>query len=135
MPHADALLQSMMHPHTSAWVWMRGLISLCLLVGLSCTHAADPEAYPNKPLRMIVPFPPGGPVDTVARVVGQRLSTTFGQAVKIDNLLVRAALSVQRSPRVHRLMVTQSLYVLFITACYLPSTRSCPMIFGVTLCR
>lgn len=85
MRHADAFLHSMMHPHPSALVWMRGLISLCLLVGLSCAHAADPEAYPNKPLRMIVPFPPGGPVDTVARVVGQRLSTTFGQAVNIDN--------------------------------------------------
>ena len=46
------------------------------------THA---QAYPNKPIRMIVPFPPGGGVDFVGRVVGQKLSERLGQQVAIDN--------------------------------------------------
>ena len=42
-------------------------------------------AYPAKPIRLIVPFPPGGGNDTVARGVGQRLSERVGQSVVIDN--------------------------------------------------
>ena len=43
------------------------------------------EAYPNKPIRMIVAFPPGGSVDVVARVVAPRLSESLGQQVIIEN--------------------------------------------------
>jgi tripartite-type tricarboxylate transporter receptor subunit TctC len=43
------------------------------------------EAYPNKPVRMIVAVPPGGPADTLARLIGPRLSETLGQTVVIDN--------------------------------------------------
>lgn len=39
------------------------------------------QKYPNKPIRMIVPFPPGGPIDTMARVVAEELSTRLGQVV------------------------------------------------------
>ena len=42
-------------------------------------------AYPEKPITMIVPFPPGGPTDAVARLVGQRLSLEMGQSIIIDN--------------------------------------------------
>jgi tripartite-type tricarboxylate transporter receptor subunit TctC len=43
------------------------------------------EAYPTKPIRMIVPFPPGGSVDVVARVVAPKLSESLGQQVIIEN--------------------------------------------------
>lgn len=46
-------------------------------------HAQGP--YPSKAIRLIVPFPPGGGNDTVARIVGQRLNERLGQAVVIDN--------------------------------------------------
>ena len=46
---------------------------------------AQSAAFPNRPVRLVVPFPPGGPVDTVARTVAQRLSETWGQAVVVDN--------------------------------------------------
>jgi tripartite-type tricarboxylate transporter receptor subunit TctC len=39
------------------------------------------QKYPDRPIRMIVPFPPGGPIDTMARVVAQELSTRVGQVV------------------------------------------------------
>jgi len=44
-----------------------------------------PPAYPNRPLRLIVPFPPGGGNDILARAVGQRLSESLGQQVIVDN--------------------------------------------------
>lgn len=43
------------------------------------------EAYPAKPIRLVVPYPPGGSIDMVARMVGQKLSTQLGQPVLVDN--------------------------------------------------
>jgi tripartite-type tricarboxylate transporter receptor subunit TctC len=47
--------------------------------------AAAAEDFPTKPIRLIVPFPPGGPNDIIARVVGQRMSEIAKQPVIIDN--------------------------------------------------
>jgi len=46
-------------------------------------HAAN--TYPNRPLRIIVTFPPGGPTDIIARAVGQKLAEAWGQPVVVDN--------------------------------------------------
>ena len=43
------------------------------------------QSFPAKPIRLVVPFPPGGLVDTMARLVGPRLAQELGQAVVIDN--------------------------------------------------
>jgi tripartite-type tricarboxylate transporter receptor subunit TctC len=43
------------------------------------------QDFPNKPIRLIVPFPPGGPNDIIARVVGQRMSELIKQPILIDN--------------------------------------------------
>ena len=42
-------------------------------------------AYPNKPVKVVVPYPPGGPTDIVARVVFQQVSEATGQQFVIDN--------------------------------------------------
>ncbi|MGZ3327378.1 MAG: Bug family tripartite tricarboxylate transporter substrate binding protein [Xanthobacteraceae bacterium] len=49
------------------------------------TLDADAKSYPNRTIRIIVPFPPGGPADIVARFVGQRMSEDWGQPVVIEN--------------------------------------------------
>ncbi len=55
-----------------------------LALGLAPTLTCA-QGYPNKAIRMIVPFPPGGGVDFVGRVVGQKLAERIGQQVAIDN--------------------------------------------------
>ena len=55
-----------------------------LCEGISAALAAQ-DAYPNKPIRMIVAVPPGGPADTLARLVSPRLTESLGQTVVIDN--------------------------------------------------
>lgn len=63
---------------------MRGMLfAVACLACASFASAAEP--YPTKPVRMIVAVPPGGPADTLARLVGPRLSEKLGQTVVIDN--------------------------------------------------
>ena len=55
------------------------------LVSSAQTQTQTPAAYPNKPIKFIVPYSPGGLPDTVARVFAQRLGERVGQSVVIDN--------------------------------------------------
>ena len=48
-------------------------------------EAAKPGAYPDKPIRFMVPFAPGGTTDLIARMVGQQMSVSLGQPLVIDN--------------------------------------------------
>ena len=65
---------------------MKTLIRICcaLLPILGAAQAAD-QAYPSRPMRIVVAFPAGGPIDIVARMLAPKLSETMGQAVIVDN--------------------------------------------------
>jgi tripartite-type tricarboxylate transporter receptor subunit TctC len=66
---------------------MRGRVNVisAVVIALASVAGAQAQSYPAKPIRMIVPFPPGGGVDFVGRIVGQKLSDRLGQQVAIDN--------------------------------------------------
>lgn len=70
---------------------MRLAKGLLCIMGLACAsvalHARAQQAtdWPNKPVRFIVPFPPGGSVDPLARLTGARLNTELGQQFVVDN--------------------------------------------------
>jgi tripartite-type tricarboxylate transporter receptor subunit TctC len=55
--------------------------SLLVCLALPCAAAAQQAAYPNKPIRLIVPYPPGGPLDTAARALAERVKDSLGTIV------------------------------------------------------
>jgi len=59
-------------------------IGSALMLGLTCL-VASAQNYPAKPIRLIVPYPPGGPTDLVGRSVGQKLTEAWGQQVVVEN--------------------------------------------------
>ncbi len=61
----------------------RVLAAVALLAGAG--SAAAQQTYPGKPIRLVVPYPPGGSTDPVARMVAQRLTERWGQPVIVDN--------------------------------------------------
>jgi tripartite-type tricarboxylate transporter receptor subunit TctC len=62
---------------------MKNFLKLLLILA---TGSALAQAYPSKPIRMVVAFPPGGPVDVIARLVSPKLTDALGQSVVIENV-------------------------------------------------
>src|ERR1043165_600798 len=59
-------------------------LAVALVIATFAT-TADAQSYPSRPIRVIVPYPPGGAVDLIARLYGQGLSIRLGQPVVIEN--------------------------------------------------
>ena len=64
---------------------MKALKPLLIALALLCPAWAMAQDFPSKPIHLIVPFPPGGPNDIIARVVGQRMSDILKQTIVIEN--------------------------------------------------
>src|SRR6266699_3883396 len=60
-------------------------IGLAALVMASLAADAAAQTYPVRPIRMVVGFSPGGPADVMARLIGQRMTMTLGQAIVVEN--------------------------------------------------
>src|SRR6476660_8369370 len=60
------------------------LVQLALLA-MAATRAFAADTYPIRPIRFIVPFPPGGGTDAFARIIGIKLAESWGQQVIVDN--------------------------------------------------
>ena len=71
----------------SKHIYIKFLTCLGLCLGLFWTAigAKYAQAYPSKPIKMIVPFPAGGTTDIVARILAQRMSESMGQPILVDN--------------------------------------------------
>jgi tripartite-type tricarboxylate transporter receptor subunit TctC len=101
----------------STWKWLTGAV----LVALSLQSAA--QTYPGKPVRLIVPYPAGGTVDTVARVVAQGMSEQTGQPWIVENKagangVVGSDYVARSAPDGYTLLLQASIFVinpLFLT--------------------
>jgi tripartite-type tricarboxylate transporter receptor subunit TctC len=60
-------------------------LAFCALGLILLAGPATAQSYPSKPIKLIVPFPPGGPIDTMARFMAQPLSARLGQSIVIEN--------------------------------------------------
>jgi tripartite-type tricarboxylate transporter receptor subunit TctC len=88
---------------------LAAVIAVLGLTGL-CDQQAFAQAYPNKPLKIIVPFAPGGVTDMVSRVMAQGLSVELGQAVVVENRagasgIVGAEVTAKSAPDGYTLMM------------------------------
>ena len=75
------------------------------------------QAYPNKPIRLIVPFSPGGTNDILARMVGTHLTQTLGESVIVDNRtgadgIIGTEIAVKAKPDGYTLLLVSSAYVM-----------------------
>lgn len=70
-------------PHSLVTWLMGSMWALLCVAGVSAQSVAD--RYPDKPIKIIVPFAPGGSVDVLARVVGQKLQDSWGQPVVVES--------------------------------------------------
>ncbi len=72
----------MFHRLTRRALWASALVAALIGAPLSQTHA---QGYPTKPITLIVPYPPGGGVDLIGRLVAERLTAALGQQVIVEN--------------------------------------------------
>ena len=84
------------------------LFAACLLV----IGAASAQTYPNHPITMLVPFPPGGATDTIARILQDSMQKTLGQTIVIENVggaggMICAARGARATPDGYTIMIHQ----------------------------
>jgi tripartite-type tricarboxylate transporter receptor subunit TctC len=74
-----------MRPTHAVRALARALTGVCAALGLCGADTATAQPYPNKPIRFVLGYAPGGASDVVSRIVGTRLADALGQPVVIDN--------------------------------------------------
>lgn len=95
-------------------ILLRCLAVAAVACGFSAgAHAAEANKYPVRPIRFIVPFPPGGGADIIARAIGQKLTASLGEQVVIDNRpgaagVLGAALAAQATPDGYHILLASS---------------------------
>ena len=91
--------------------------SLGVLTTGSLSIAQTNSAFPNQSIRMVVPYPPGGPTDITARVVAAEMSKTIGQSVVIDNRpgasgMIGSEMVTKAAPDGYTLLANASIHVI-----------------------
>jgi len=95
-------------------VWL-----VCLICGFAWLAPAQAQ-YPTRPIRFVLPFPPGGGTDTMARAMGNRLGEALGQQIVIDNrggggANIGAELAAKSSPDGHTLFLMTGTHTVNVT--------------------
>ena len=111
------------------------MVATCMIAGPAAAQNAN---WPNKPIRLIVPFPAGSFTDTVARIVSERLTKSLGQPVVVENKagangLIGVGEVARSAPDGYTLMVTNSSSVTINPSLYKKSTYKTKDFAPVTL--
>jgi len=98
-------------------------VGLALLLAAGGAHAQ--QNYPIKPIRLIVPFPPGGGADIVARVMAQKLTESFRVSVIVDNRpgaagMIGSEIAVRANPDGYTMILVEGGYAANATLYKLP---------------
>jgi tripartite-type tricarboxylate transporter receptor subunit TctC len=107
---------------------MRRVIASILLTafaGAACAQA-NPQAFPSKPLRMLIHFPPGGATDIVGRIISAPLATRLGQPVVVENRpgangAIAAEVTVKAPPDGHTLLIAGTSSVMGLNEVMMPN--------------
>lgn len=104
---------------------MKRLFAACLLAlpALIATNAASAQNFPSKPIRWLVPYPPGGGSDFLARTIGQALSEQIGQPVIVENkpggnTAIAAAETARSAPDGYTVLSADNGTMIFNSALY-----------------
>ena len=92
------------------------LIAGCVGVAAATSHAQTLQAFPVKPIRLVVPFPVGSPSDALARTIGPRISERWGQPVVLDNRpgangVTGTAIAAKATADGHTILITSASFV------------------------
>src|SRR5580693_10208043 len=90
----------------------RVLAAAVFAAGLFAAGPASAQQYPNHPVTMIVPFPPGGATDAIARIIQDPLQKALGQPIVVENLggaggMIAAAKAARADPDGHTILLHQ----------------------------
>ena len=104
---------------TAARLFSAFLLVLCAAAG----NLAFAEPYPNKAIRLLVPFPPGEPADILARIIAQRMTEGFGQQIIVDNrpganTIIAAEMGAKAAPDGYTLLMAIDSTLSMNTAMY-----------------
>lgn len=103
-----------------ASTWRRILLAASIALIGGGVHANPAAAYPERPIRFIVPFPPGGANDILARAVGDKLSALYGQPVVLDNRagaggMVGTAIAAKAAPDGYNIVLVPPSHAINVT--------------------
>jgi tripartite-type tricarboxylate transporter receptor subunit TctC len=132
LPHVNAGTQANCRgvPESLSWrpwpLLRVGVFALCALLALAAPFAAAQSTYPNRPIKLVVPYPPGALTDLLARAIGERLGAALQQPLIIDNkpgagTLIGAEFVAKAAPDGYTLLVATSTTLGISPLLYQPS--------------